>query len=37
VAGVPGKVRRTLSDAEVDSIRENAAIYLEHSALHARA
>jgi carbonic anhydrase/acetyltransferase-like protein (isoleucine patch superfamily) len=37
VAGVPGKVRRTLSDDEVDNIRENAAIYLEHSALHASA
>jgi len=35
VAGVPGKVRRTLSDAEVDGIRHNAAVYLENSALHA--
>ena len=37
VAGMPGKVRRTLSDAEVDDIRHNAAVYLEHVALHASA
>src|SRR5579875_2482531 len=28
VAGVPAKVRRTLTDEEVDRIRENAATYL---------
>jgi carbonic anhydrase/acetyltransferase-like protein (isoleucine patch superfamily) len=37
VAGVPGKVRRTLSDDEVDEIRHNAAVYLDHAALHASA
>lgn len=37
VAGVPGKVRRTLSDEEVASIRHNAEVYLQHAALHASA
>ena len=35
VAGVPGKVRRELTDDEVDGIRKNAEIYLEHSRHHA--
>lgn len=35
VAGVPGKVRRELTDDEVDGIRKNAGIYLEHSRHHA--
>jgi carbonic anhydrase/acetyltransferase-like protein (isoleucine patch superfamily) len=35
VAGVPGKVRRQLADDEVDGIRQNAAIYLDHSKHHA--
>ena len=38
VAGVPGKVRRALTEAEQDSIRVNAAMYLDalqvHSAAH---
>jgi carbonic anhydrase/acetyltransferase-like protein (isoleucine patch superfamily) len=37
VAGVPAKVRRELSDAEVDGIRHNAEVYLEHLALHSSA
>ncbi|MFU8946982.1 gamma carbonic anhydrase family protein [Mycetocola zhadangensis] len=35
VAGVPGKVRRELTDDEIDGIRKNAEIYLEHSRHHA--
>ena len=35
VAGVPGKVRRTLSDEERASIRRNAEHYVELSAAHA--
>lgn len=35
VAGVPGKVRRELTDDEVDGIRKNAEIYLEHTRHHA--
>jgi carbonic anhydrase/acetyltransferase-like protein (isoleucine patch superfamily) len=35
VAGVPGKVRRELTDDEVEGIRANAARYLEYSANHA--
>ncbi|MCP2030635.1 carbonic anhydrase/acetyltransferase-like protein (isoleucine patch superfamily) [Okibacterium sp. HSC-33S16] len=35
VAGVPGKVRRELTDDEIDGIRHNAEIYLEHSRHHA--
>jgi carbonic anhydrase/acetyltransferase-like protein (isoleucine patch superfamily) len=35
VAGVPGKVRRELTDDEVDGIRKNAEIYLAHSRQHA--
>ncbi|TAM69343.1 MAG: gamma carbonic anhydrase family protein [Microbacteriaceae bacterium] len=35
VAGVPGKVRRELSDDEVAGIRHNAQVYLEHARLHA--
>jgi carbonic anhydrase/acetyltransferase-like protein (isoleucine patch superfamily) len=35
VAGVPGKVRRELTDDEVESIRRNARTYLEHSRHHA--
>lgn len=37
VAGVPAKVRRPLSDEERASLLDNAAIYREHSATHARA
>jgi Carbonic anhydrases/acetyltransferases, isoleucine patch superfamily len=37
VAGVPGKVRRELSDEEVAGIRHNAEVYLGHTALHAAA
>ena len=35
VAGVPGKVRRELTEDEIDGIRRNAEIYLEHSRHHA--
>ena len=34
VAGVPGKVRRPLTDAEYDRVVANAQIYLELSTLH---
>ncbi len=34
VAGVPAKVRRELTDAERDGIRENAATYLRLRAIH---
>ncbi|MGW4356389.1 gamma carbonic anhydrase family protein [Nocardia sp. NPDC004582] len=34
VAGVPGKVRRELSEAERDHIRLNAVAYLHNTALH---
>ena len=34
VAGVPGKVRRPLGDAEVEGIRGNAATYLELMEAH---
>jgi carbonic anhydrase/acetyltransferase-like protein (isoleucine patch superfamily) len=34
VTGVPGKVRRELSDAEVENLHENARIYEAHSDLH---
>jgi carbonic anhydrase/acetyltransferase-like protein (isoleucine patch superfamily) len=37
VAGVPGKVRRELSDDEVAGIRHNAEVYLEHTRVHASA
>jgi carbonic anhydrase/acetyltransferase-like protein (isoleucine patch superfamily) len=36
VAGVPGKVRRELTDAEVEDIRRNGIHYRELSALHSR-
>lgn len=36
VAGVPGKVRRELSDAEVDKVIINAQHYLDLSASHRR-
>jgi carbonic anhydrase/acetyltransferase-like protein (isoleucine patch superfamily) len=36
VAGVPGKVRRELSDDEVAGLRRNAEHYLELSSAHAR-
>ena len=36
VAGVPGKVRRDLSEAERAAIERNAATYLELSQLHRR-
>lgn len=34
VAGVPAKVRRELTDAEVAKLHENATIYTEHRDLH---
>lgn len=34
VAGVPAKVRRELSDAEVERLHRNAAVYEEHRELH---
>lgn len=34
VAGVPGKVRRELSDDEVEALHHNAVIYEEHRDLH---
>lgn len=34
VAGVPGKVRRELSDEEKERIQLNAAVYLRHSEEH---
>lgn len=34
VAGVPAKVRRELTDAERDGLRQNAAAYLRHTELH---
>lgn len=34
VAGVPGKVRRELSEAEQDGIRLNGAVYLRNMANH---
>ena len=34
VAGVPGKVRRELSDEEVEHLRVNAGIYEAHRDLH---
>jgi len=37
VAGVPGKVRRELTDDEVAHVRANAGIYEEHRDLHSRA
>ncbi|MFF2494514.1 gamma carbonic anhydrase family protein [Agromyces sp. NPDC058064] len=37
VAGVPGKVRRELTDAERDGIRRNAAAYLAHVDEHTAA
>lgn len=36
VAGVPGKVRRELTDDEIAAIRHNATHYQELSALHSR-
>ncbi len=35
VAGVPGKVRRELTDEEADGVRQNAARYLEYVKNHA--
>jgi carbonic anhydrase/acetyltransferase-like protein (isoleucine patch superfamily) len=37
VAGVPGKVRRELTDDEVAHLRGNADVYLRHAELHAQA
>ncbi|MFF3570574.1 gamma carbonic anhydrase family protein [Nocardia jiangxiensis] len=34
VAGVPGKVRRELGEAELDRIRLNATVYLHNLAVH---
>jgi carbonic anhydrase/acetyltransferase-like protein (isoleucine patch superfamily) len=36
VAGVPGMVRRSLTDEEVEGIRQNAARYVGNAELHAR-
>ena len=36
VAGVPGKVRRTLTDQEYDKVVRNAEIYVELAAEHRR-
>ncbi|MEJ7633717.1 gamma carbonic anhydrase family protein [Aeromicrobium sp.] len=36
VAGVPGKVRRDLTDEQVAGLRANAGIYEEHRELHRR-
>ena len=37
VAGVPAKVRRTISDEEVESIRQSAATYIRLAEIHRRA
>lgn len=37
VAGVPGRVRRELSEEERDRLRANAAAYVELAGVHARA
>ncbi|OCG75670.1 gamma carbonic anhydrase family protein [Microbacterium sediminis] len=37
VAGVPGKVRRELTDDEIAGLHDNARRYLDHAARHARA
>jgi hypothetical protein len=37
VAGIPAKVRRPLSDAEQDHIRQVAAVYLHALQLHSEA
>lgn len=37
VAGVPGKVRRGLTEEEVQSVRDNAARYLDYKELHREA
>jgi carbonic anhydrase/acetyltransferase-like protein (isoleucine patch superfamily) len=37
VAGVPGKVRRGLTDEEVGKIRHNAEIYVDLSRIHSEA
>lgn len=37
VAGVPGKVRRDLTDAEIEKVRTNAEIYEQHRDLYSRA
>lgn len=37
VAGVPGKVRRELSEQERDRIKLNAAVYLHNKSLHVEA
>lgn len=34
VAGVPGRVRRELTDEDIDRIRRNADVYVELTALH---
>ena len=34
VVGLPGKVRRELSDDEAAMLRVNAEVYLQHTALH---
>ena len=37
VAGVPGKVRRAVTDDELAGIRENAQHYLQHAEAHRKA
>lgn len=37
IAGVPGKVRRELSEEEIEGIRKNAKVYRELVALHRQA
>jgi carbonic anhydrase/acetyltransferase-like protein (isoleucine patch superfamily) len=34
VAGVPGKVRRAITDEELEHIRRNAAVYRELAAAY---
>lgn len=37
VAGVPGKVRRELTDEELEPLRRNAAVYVETAQMHLEA
>lgn len=37
VAGVPGKVRRELSEEQIDSLRQNAAVYIDLARRHRQA
>ncbi|MDO5504587.1 MAG: gamma carbonic anhydrase family protein [Actinomycetia bacterium] len=36
VVGVPGKVRRELTDAELEKVRLNASVYVDNAARYAR-